>query len=65
MKGVLRDAAQTGLGTMNPKKPIVPTRAEILANRRARSAKLRIFERLSALSSAESANSSAAILSYA
>ncbi len=65
VKGVLRDAAQTGLGTMNPKKPIVPTRAEILANRRARSAKLRIFERLSAQLSAESANSSATILSYA
>lgn len=45
VKNILRDAAQAGLGTMNPRKPIVPMRSEILANRRARSAKLRVFER--------------------
>lgn len=45
VKNILRDAAQSGLGTMMPKKPIVPSHKEILANRRARSAKLRIFER--------------------
>ena len=45
VKNVLRDAAEAGLGTMNPKKPVAPSRAEILANRRARSAKLRVFER--------------------
>jgi len=45
VKNVLRDAAQEGLGSLVPKKPIVPTRAEILKNRRARSAKLRVFER--------------------
>lgn len=45
VKNALRDAAVTGLGTMSPKKPIVPSRAEVVANRRARSAKLRVFER--------------------
>jgi hypothetical protein len=30
---------------MHPKKPITPSRAEVAANRRARSAKLRVFER--------------------
>lgn len=45
VKNMLRDATNNGLGTMSPKKPIAPTRAEILMNRRARSAKLRIFER--------------------
>ena len=45
VKNVLRDAAYAGLGSLSPKKPILPSRAEILANRRARSAKLRVFER--------------------
>ena len=43
VKNVLQDAAASGLGTLVPKKPLTPSRAEILANRRARSAKLRIF----------------------
>ncbi|MGD0328145.1 MAG: 16S rRNA (cytosine(1402)-N(4))-methyltransferase RsmH [Minisyncoccia bacterium] len=43
VKNILRDAARAGLGTLTPKRPIVATRAEILANRRARSAKLRVF----------------------
>lgn len=43
VKNGLRDAVRTGLGTLTPKKPIVAERAEILANRRARSAKLRVF----------------------
>lgn len=43
VKELLRDAAEAGRGSLSPKKPIVPTRAEILSNRRARSAKLRIF----------------------
>lgn len=47
VKELLRDAAEAGMGSLSPKKPIVPTRAEILSNRRARSAKLRIFERAS------------------
>ncbi|MDP2665872.1 MAG: 16S rRNA (cytosine(1402)-N(4))-methyltransferase RsmH [bacterium] len=44
VKNILRDAAHAGLGTMI-KKPIVSSRAEVLRNRRARSAKLRVFER--------------------
>ena len=48
VKNVLRDAAYEGLGSLSPKKPIVPSRAEVLANRRARSAKLRVFERCNA-----------------
>ncbi|MFI5260361.1 MAG: 16S rRNA (cytosine(1402)-N(4))-methyltransferase RsmH [Candidatus Paceibacteria bacterium] len=51
VKNVLRDAAEAGLGLLTPKKPIAPTRAEILANRRARSAKLRVFERSASLAS--------------
>ncbi len=45
VKNTIRDAAQNGLGTIITKKPIVPTRAEIISNRRARSAKLRVFQR--------------------
>lgn len=45
VKNMLRGAAHSGLGVLSPKKPIVPARSEILANRSARSAKLRIFER--------------------
>lgn len=45
VKNMLRDAAQAGLGELSPKKPIAPTRSEIHKNRRARSAKLRVFER--------------------
>jgi 16S rRNA (cytosine1402-N4)-methyltransferase len=45
VKNMLRDAVYAGLGALSPKKPIVPTRSEILKNRRARSAKLRVFER--------------------
>lgn len=45
VKTILRDAERAGAGTIAPKKPLVPTRAEILSNRRARSAKLRVFER--------------------
>jgi len=53
VKNIVRDAVQAGLGTATPKKPIAPTRAEVLANRRARSAKLRVFERSAALEEAE------------
>ncbi len=45
VKDLLRGAVAAGLGSFVPKKPIVPTRAELLANPRARSAKLRVFER--------------------
>jgi len=43
VKNVLRDAAAASEGACWSKKPIVATRAEVLANRRARSAKLRVF----------------------
>lgn len=48
VKTALRAAVAEGLGTLEPKKPIAPSRAEVLANRRARSAKLRVFERAAA-----------------
>lgn len=64
VKGILRDASEAGLGMMSPKKPIAPTRAEILRNRRARSAKLRVFERAAAVS-AETADAPAPLFSYA
>jgi len=62
VKNVLRDAAHTGLGSTITKKPVVPTRSEILRNRRARSAKLRVFERAAA---STVVNSEAPIFSYA
>jgi 16S rRNA (cytosine1402-N4)-methyltransferase len=43
VKNVLRDAAALREGALWSKKPIVASRTEVLANRRARSAKLRIF----------------------
>ncbi len=63
VKNVLRDAARAGPGSLLTKKPIVPSRAEILANRRARSAKLRVFKR-SAVHS-EQSDSFIHALSYA
>lgn len=45
VKQMLRDAAHEGVGVVVTKKPIVPTSAEAAANPRARSAKLRVFER--------------------
>ncbi len=65
VKSVLRDAEQTGLGVLTPKKPIAPTRAEVLANRRARSAKLRVFERNAVAAEAVPANSHEPYFSYA
>jgi len=64
VKNMMHDAVRAGLGTMNPKKPIVPARSEILANHRARSAKLRVFERAAA-PHAESPSSVKAMFSYA
>ncbi|MDO8566595.1 MAG: 16S rRNA (cytosine(1402)-N(4))-methyltransferase RsmH [bacterium] len=63
VKNMLRDAVHAGRGTLSPTKPILPTRLEILANRRARSAKLRVFERSAV--HAGPAGSPAQILSYA
>lgn len=64
VKNTLRDAVEAGIGVLSPKKPIVPTRAEILANRRARSAKLRVFERSAAAAPAP-LQSSAPLFVYA
>jgi 16S rRNA (cytosine1402-N4)-methyltransferase len=64
VKNLLRDAALAGLGTLSPKKPIVPARTEILANRRARSAKLRVFERVSA-AARESSDAVTSLHTYA
>lgn len=45
VKSMLRDAAYAGKGTLITKKPIAPSDAELQENPRARSAKLRVFER--------------------
>ena len=63
VKHMRHDAADAGLGTLSPKKPIVPRRTEVLANRRSRSAKLRVFER--SLIRAEQVDAPAAFFSYA
>ncbi|MBI2025313.1 16S rRNA (cytosine(1402)-N(4))-methyltransferase RsmH [Candidatus Kaiserbacteria bacterium] len=63
VKNTLRAAIDGGLGTLSPRKPIAPARAEILANRRARSAKLRVFER--SVAQAGSVSSVQAALLYA
>jgi 16S rRNA (cytosine1402-N4)-methyltransferase len=65
VKNLLRDAVQEGLGEMTPKKPVAPSRAEILANRRARSAKLRVFERAAHTLPVESPEAVAPHFSYA
>ncbi|MFA6407997.1 MAG: 16S rRNA (cytosine(1402)-N(4))-methyltransferase RsmH [Candidatus Paceibacterota bacterium] len=65
VKNVLRDAAETGLGTLLSKKPIVPSRTEVVANRRARSAKLRVFERSSVQAPAKLITISESHFSYA
>lgn len=46
VKNFFRDKAQAGEGTLVTKKPVVPSEAEIEANPRARSAKLRIIEKI-------------------
>lgn len=45
VKNFFRDCEKEGLGTRITKKPIVPSREEVLRNPRSRSAKLRIFEK--------------------
>lgn len=64
VKNVLRDAVQAGWGALLSKKPIVPSRAEVLANRRARSAKLRVFKRSTVIPHAESAGSLSKVFAY-
>jgi 16S rRNA (cytosine1402-N4)-methyltransferase len=65
VKNMLRDAVEKGAGTIHPKKPIVPGRAEILRNHRARSAKLRVFERALTASHPACVDSLQSILLYA
>ncbi|HWH06961.1 MAG TPA: 16S rRNA (cytosine(1402)-N(4))-methyltransferase RsmH [Candidatus Paceibacterota bacterium] len=43
VKGMFRDAAYAGRGSLANRKPIVPSDEELSANPRARSAKLRVF----------------------
>ena len=43
VKNILRDAVQAERGSLTPKKPLTPAHSEIIKNRRARSAKLRVF----------------------
>ena len=64
VKNMLRDAVQKGRGSLITKKPIIPSRIEILKNRRARSAKLRVFERDAMVSNTETMDASPSILSY-
>ncbi|MCL9972320.1 MAG: 16S rRNA (cytosine(1402)-N(4))-methyltransferase RsmH [Candidatus Pacebacteria bacterium] len=45
VKEAFKQAAVDGMGTLITKKPTVPGRSEVLVNRRARSAKLRIFQK--------------------
>lgn len=47
VKDFMRNAKDSGQGILITKKPITPARAEILRNPRARSAKLRVFEKQS------------------
>jgi 16S rRNA (cytosine1402-N4)-methyltransferase len=47
VKGVMKDAAYAGQGSVITRKPLVPSIEELTANPRARSAKLRVFERCS------------------
>ncbi|MEJ0053338.1 MAG: 16S rRNA (cytosine(1402)-N(4))-methyltransferase RsmH [bacterium] len=44
VKSFFKDAAHTGQGTPVTRKPVVPSFAAVRENRRARSAKLRVFE---------------------
>lgn len=63
VKNILRDAASVGMGMLSPKKPVTAARTEVLLNRRARSAKLRVFKRIPA--SFSKSPMPAAVLSYA
>lgn len=63
VKEAFRAAEEAGRGNVRPKKPITSSRAEVLANRRARSAKLRVFTR--AVTVAASAEAAVPLLFYA
>jgi 16S rRNA (cytosine1402-N4)-methyltransferase len=66
VKGVLTDAVHAGRGSLSPKKPVAASRAEVLANRRSRSAKLRVFVRCPKAECApEAAGAGSILFSYA
>ena len=65
VKNILRDAVSAGQGMLAPKKPIAPSRSEVLANRRARSAKLRVFEKSAVDAPAASIGARESRFSYA
>ncbi len=65
VKRALHAAEGAGVGSLSPKKPIVPTRGEVVRNRRARSAKLRVFVRAGAATPSASAPSVPSLFSYA
>ena len=46
VKHAFKDFESEGLGKIITKKPIIPTEQEVVHNKRARSAKLRVFEKL-------------------
>lgn len=46
VKNFFKDTAKEGRGKILTKKPIVPSREEVLQNPRARSSKLRVFEKI-------------------
>lgn len=50
VKNTLKNMAKKGLVSLITKKPVVPSRAERIRNPRARSAKLRVAEKLNVLS---------------
>lgn len=65
VKEVLKGAVESGMGALLTKKPVAASRAEILKNRRARSAKLRVFERAPEASGQGAPSSLTGVFSYA
>lgn len=65
VKNIFRDAVFNHYGIILPKKPLTPTRSEILQNRRARSAKLRIFIKHAPSATVEAAGDALQTFTYA
>lgn len=64
VKTILRKGVDEFGGTLIHKKPIVPTRTEVEANPRARSAKLRVFERSNTKREGKPTRSFSTVFSY-